>query len=378
MIKVLNMISDTNIGGAGRVLLNYLRCADASRFETSVAVPRGSLLAPELEKLGAAVYEVDALADRSYDKADVAVLCELIRRVDPDIVHAHGALSARIAARRCKKTVIFTRHSAFPVSAKLRYPPGRWVNKLVNEHYADHIIAVSGAAAKNLTDAGISKKRITVLMNGVSPVERAPDGDVLEYRRKWGIEPGEFVLGILARIEPYKGHADILDALAKLTRDGRNVRLLIAGTGEYEGALREKCAELDLEGKVSFLGFQKDVAPFLSVLDVQLNASYGTETSSLSILEGFSMGVAAIVSDYGGNPWLVDDGENGLIFKTRDAADLASCVARVMDDPALLSRMRKRSVEIYNERFTGDIFARNIENVYLSVIEKRKRTEKDK
>ena len=373
MIKVLNIISDTNIGGAGRVLLNYLRHADRESFETAVAVPRGSLLAPELKKLGAAVYEVDALADRSYDKADVAVLCELIRRVDPDIVHAHGAFSARIAARRCKKTVIFTRHSAFPVSAKLRYPPGRWVNKLVNEHYADHIIAVSGAAAKNLTDGGISKKRITVLMNGVSPVERVGEEAALEYRRKWGIEPGEFVLGILARIEPYKGHADILDALAALVAEGRNVRLLIAGTGEYEAALREKCAGLGLDGKVSFLGFQKDVAPFLSVLDVQLNASWGTETSSLSILEGFSMGVAAIVSDYGGNPWLVDDGENGLIFKTRDAGDLARCVRRVMDDPALLCRMSKRSVEIYNERFTGGIFAKNIENVYRSVIEKKKR-----
>ena len=373
MIKVLNIISDTNIGGAGRVLINYLRCADRENFDTGVAVPRGSLLVPELEKLGATVYEVDGIADRSYDKADVAVLCELIRRVDPDIVHAHGAFSARIAARKCKKTVIFTRHSAFPVSAKLRYPPGRWVNKLVNEHYADHIIAVSGAAAKNLTDGGISKKYITVLMNGVSPVERVPDDRIVEYREKWGIEPGEFVLGILARIEPYKGHSDILDAMAKLIADGRNVRLLIAGTGDYESELKKKSKDLGIDNKVSFIGFQKDVAPFLSALDIQLNASYGTETSSLSILEGFSMGVAAIVSDYGGNPWLVDDGENGLIFKTRDSDALADCVSRVMDDQALLERMRKRSVEVYNERFTGEIFARNIESVYRKVLEEKKR-----
>ena len=134
MIKVLNIITDTNIGGAGRVLINYLRYSDRSNFETSVSVPRGSLLVPELEKHGAAVYEVDGIADRSYDKADVAVLRELIAKVDPDIVHAHGAFSARIAARRCKKTVVFTRHSAFPVSAKLRYPPGRWVNRSEEAH----------------------------------------------------------------------------------------------------------------------------------------------------------------------------------------------------------------------------------------------------
>ena len=46
MIRVLNIISDTNIGGAGRVILNYLRYADRDKFETLVAIPRGSLLSP--------------------------------------------------------------------------------------------------------------------------------------------------------------------------------------------------------------------------------------------------------------------------------------------------------------------------------------------
>ena len=145
MIKVLNIISDTNIGGAGRVLLNYLQYDNRTDFETAVAVPKGSLLAQPLRDLGAAVYEVEGMVDRSYHKDDVKVLMDLIREVDPDIVHTHGALSGRIAGRRCGKVVIYTRHSAFPVPAKLKYPPGRWVNKLVNEFFADHIIAVSPA-----------------------------------------------------------------------------------------------------------------------------------------------------------------------------------------------------------------------------------------
>ena len=65
MIRVLNVISDTNIGGAGRVILNYLRYADSSRFETWVAVRKGSLLKEPLEEAGARVLEVDGMADRS-------------------------------------------------------------------------------------------------------------------------------------------------------------------------------------------------------------------------------------------------------------------------------------------------------------------------
>ena len=369
MIRVLNVISDSNIGGAGRVLLNYLQYADRSRFETMIAVPRGSLLCEPLRELGGVVHEVDGLAERSYHKDDVRTLMELIRKVDPDIVHTHGALSGRIAGRRCGKAVIYTRHSAFPVPAKLKYPPGRWINKLVNEHYADHIIAVSPAAAQNLTDTGISRKKITVMMNGVAPLTRASDEECAALRAELGLDPNVFTAGILARIEPYKGHLYILEAAEQLKREGRSFRILIAGTGSFENEVRRAISEKGLEHEVLFLGFRSDVAKLLSILDVQLNASYGTEASSIALCEGMSLGVPAVASDYGGNPWQIDDGEDGLIFPSRDSGALARALGRLMDEPETLRQMQKRAVEIFRERFTGEIFARNVERVYLNTLE---------
>ena len=369
MIRVLNVISDRNIGGAGRVPLNYVQYADRSRFETMIAVPRGSLLCEPLRELGGVVHEVDGLAERSYHKDDVRTLMELIRKVDPDIVHTHGALSGRIAGRRCGKAVIYTRHSAFPVPAKLKYPPGRWINKLVNEHYADHIIAVSPAAAQNLTDAGISRKKITVMMNGVAPLTRATDEECAALRAELGLAPNVFTAGILARIEPYKGHLYILEAAEQLKREGRRFRILIAGTGSFENEVRRAITEKGLEHEVLFLGFRSDVAKLLSILDVQLNASYGTEASSIALCEGMSLGVPAVASDYGGNPWQIDDGEDGLIFPSRDSGALARALGRLMDEPETLKNMQKRAVEIFHERFTGEIFARNVERVYLNTLE---------
>ena len=364
----MNVISDTNIGGAGRVLLNYLRYADRSRFELLAALPRGSLLKPPLEEAGAQVYEVDGIADRSWDRADVRTLKELFRRTRPDLVHTHGCLSGRVAARSCRIPVVYSRHSAFPVPARLRYPPGRWINKLVNERYADRIIAVSPAARENLVQGGVSPGKITVVMNGTAPVPRTSREERAALREELSIPPGAVVFGILARLEDYKGHMDILRALHILKGEGRRVKLLIAGTGPFEETLRRETARLELEEQVRFLGFVTDVAPLLSVLDLQLNASYGTETSSLSILEGMSMGLPAVVSDYGGNPWLIDDGEDGLIFPTRDSAALAKAVASLIDRPEELKRMGRRAEEIFRERFTGEIFAQNIENVYLDTL----------
>ncbi|MBQ4506563.1 MAG: glycosyltransferase family 4 protein [Firmicutes bacterium] len=372
MIKVLNVISDSNIGGAGRVLINYLRYCDRENFRVMTALPKGSLLAEPLRELGGEVYELDGLAERSYSREDVKLLEKLINELRPDIVHTHGALSGRIAGRRCGCRVVYTRHSAFPVPAKLKYPPGRWVNKLVNEHYADHIIAVSPAAAENLTDAGISGKLITVMMNGVSPVERVSDEERERLRAGWGIAPEDFALGILARIEPYKGHMHIIEALDMLRSQGRRVKLLIAGTGSFESDLKAEVQRRGLEEDVVFLGFVSDVAPVLSALDLQLNASYGTETSSLSVLEGLSMGLPAVVSSYGGNPWLIDDGEDGLIFENRNSEALAAAIARLMDEPETMERMRRRAKEIFSQRFTGEIFAKNIEDVYYKVLEDKK------
>lgn len=369
MIRILNVISDTNIGGAGRVILNYLRFSDKSKFETLAAIPRGSLLKEPLEKAGAKVLEVDGMADRSYHKDDVKALQQVIRSVKPDLVHTHGALSGRIAAKRCHVPVIYSRHSAFPVPAKLRRPPGRWVNKLVNEYYADRIIAVSPATAENLTDGGISPKKITLVMNGVAPIEETTQEQRAALREELNIPADTVVFGILARIEDYKGHLYLVYAAKQLKERGyQNFRILVAGTGTFEEEVRRAVVEMGVDDVVQMLGFRSDVKELLNILDVQLNASYGTEATSMALLEGMSLGLPSIASDYGGNPWVIQDGENGLLFPSKDSKALANAMARMMDQPQLRENMGRGAKEIYQTQFTGEIFAKKVEQVYLETL----------
>lgn len=376
MIKVLNIISDTNIGGAGRVLLNYLRCRDPDRFDVSVALPRGSALAPAVRELGVEVREMDVEPDKSMSLRSLSQLRAVIHEIGPDIVHTHGFLAARMAARRCGCGVIFTRHSAFPVKPWMKKGPGRWANRLINVRYADRIIAVSPAAAENLTDSGVPEDLIEIVMNGVEKVER-PAPDILEaLRRSLGLSQGDFVLGILARLEEYKGHEDILEALRLVTEKRPEAKLLIAGTGPWEGAVRRRIGELGLEKNALMLGFVPDVSGVLGLLDVQLNASWGTEATSMALLEGFSMGVPAVASDYGGNPWTVEDGTDGLLFRTRDTRDLAGKILRLMDDRAELQRLSRGAELAWSRRFTAQVMAENIERIYTTVWEDRHGREK--
>ena len=369
MIRVLNVISDTNIGGAGRVILNYLRCADRDRFETWVALPRDSQLKPPLEKAGARVLEVDGIADRSYRREDVKTLRALMEELKPDVVHTHGCLSGRIAAKQCRIPAVYSRHSAFPVPARLRYPPGRWVNKLVNERYADRIIAVSPATRDNLTQGGISPKKITVVMNGVFPVPRTSEAEQAALKKELGIPEGDVVFGILARLEDYKGHLYLVEAVKYLKGRGReDFTVLAAGTGPFQEKLSQAVRDAGVEDRLRLLGFRSDVPALLNILDVQLNCSYGTEATSMALLEGMSLGLPTIASDYGGNPWVVEDGKSGLLFPSRNAAALADAMERLIDSPSRREAMGQRARQLYEERFTGEVFAKNTENIYLDIL----------
>ena len=88
----------------------------------------------------------------------------------------------------------------------------------------------------------------------------------------------------------------------------------------------------------------------------------------MALLEGMSLGLPTIASDYGGNPWVVKDGETGLIFPSRDAAALAEAMERLMDRPEERQTMGREARALYEREFTGEAFAQNTENIYLDVL----------
>ena len=367
MKTVLQIISDTNIGGGGRSLINYLRYQNREEYRSEVVLPRGSALKERIEALGVTVHEIDAMADRSMDKAAIAPLRAIIRQVRPDLIHTHGSMSGRIAAKLCGKKVVYTRHCAFPPSPRATSLPGRAAGRLADALLSDGTLAISHVVREQLIATGVPEKKIAVLYNGVEPLAPPTGEERQALRRSYGFGEEDFVLGMLARVEPYKGQGVLLEAAGLLLERGRRVKVLIAGDGTDLPAMREKAKTLP-EGTVVFTGFLDQVEKALWAMDLQVNASTESETSCLSLLEGMSMGLPAVVSDVGGNPMLIPHGENGLVVKRSDPAALAAAVEELMDDPQRLEAMSRRAVEVFRERFTGEIYAKNMEQVYTHIL----------
>lgn len=367
LIRVLNIITDTNIGGAGKVLLNYLTKADRAEFDHTVIVPEGAQLSPFLRALDIPVIEIAGIADQSFRAGAVSSFRREFKHLNPDIIHTHASLSARIAAklRHEKCVVIHTRHSAFPQGKLKTSFPVKQILGAINNHLSDIIIAVSPAAGENLTDTGTDPEKIVTIFNGVEPVRRFSDNEKSAVRSSLGIKDGVFICAVIARLVPEKGHEYVLDA-ADILRD-LPIRFIIAGSGPAENELRAAADKRELDNCV-FTGFVGDIAAIENIMDLQLNASYGTEASSLSLIEGMSLGVPAVASDYGGNPYVISNGENGVIVPMRDSAALAGAVRKLYTDTETVRRMGDYAIQTYNARFTADIMTSNLEQTYRSAI----------
>lgn len=373
MIKVLHILTDTNIGGAGTLLVNYLKNFDREKFDIKVILPSGSLMKPRVEALGYEVIETKNLADKSMDIKGIFELMKIFRAEKPDIVHTHSSMSGKIAAFLTGvKSRIYTRHCAYEPPKALTSFPGKQINGFVNNTLSTHIVAVAEAAKENLTDTGVDEKKITVIINGVEPLEFATDEEKAETRRKYGIAEDDIVFGIVARLEAVKGHKYYVEAAAEIVKEYPNAKFLIIGTGTEEEGLRNQVKALGIENNVIFTGFITNVASVINIIDINVNCSYGTETSSLALSEGMSLKKPAIASIYGGNPYMITHGENGLLCEKQNSKALYETMKLLLSDEELRRKMSETAYEHYKTKFTAEKMTKQLEAIYEAQMLKRK------
>ncbi len=346
-MRVIEAISDMNIGGAGRLLITRLKESNRERIDTWVIMPRGSELAGSMRELGVKVCFIEGCKDRSFELSAILEIANLIRRISPDIINCHGCMSARIAAFLCGVPVrIYTRHCTYPIPFYQKTAPVRWCIGGVSRVLSNGAIAVADAARGDLVSLGYPKKNIRVIINGVDGLRKYSPDERSAARRELSLE-GYFVVGICARLEKCKDHDSFLRAARILARRDPAYRFIVMGGGSLERELGELAESLGISDKVIFTGFCKDVEKYFNCFDLNVNCSRGTETSSLALSEGMSIGLPAVASSYGGNPYMIRDGENGYIYPVGDFCALAEKIKRIAEDRGVYESMSRSAYARY-------------------------------
>jgi glycosyltransferase involved in cell wall biosynthesis len=268
----------------------------------------------------------------------------IFKELRPDVVHLHNptpTVYAAMAARMAGvPSIVSTRHS-------LVARPRRLIVELKYAFAAtccDWIVGICDATANNIRDIHtVPARKIVRVYNGAVPLKRvAPE----ECPPKSG-----FTLVYVGRLEPVKNHALLLTALRAALQSMPGLRLWMVGDGSERKALESLATELGLCSQIKFWGQQLDVAPFFSAADAFIMSSK-SEGLPMSLLQAFSLGLPAIVTDVGGMAEVVRLAQAGFTVPATDPAGMAAAILRLAASDAVRERFSTNAEEAFHSRFT--------------------------
>ena len=360
MIRVCQVITDTNVGGAGRYLLNYLKHFDRENYKVSVVLPKNSSLIDFISQYEEVdIYEMPYMDDKSYDKRCTKELVRLFKEKSFDILHTHASLSARIAGRCAKiKTIISTRHCIEP-KGKM---PISFLKSFLNNLLCDYYIAVSDAVYENLKECGIKHSKIKKVYNGVEPIKSIVENKKKEIKQKYNIADG-MVFGIFARLEEVKGHKYFIEAAKDYLTKGNKGTFLIVGDGTLK---KELMAMAEDTPEIIFTGYISDTKELLNITDVNVISS-SSEAMSLAILEAMSLGKPTIATNVGGNPQLVKNELNGLLVEYADSEGMSYVFGKISKDSDMYQKHSENAKRMFYDNFTAEIMVKNLQELYQEV-----------
>jgi glycosyltransferase involved in cell wall biosynthesis len=307
------------------------------------------------------------------DTAAVRALRRALRAGDVDLVHAHNgrtalaaALAVRLAGRgRC----VTTQHFLEPSRTTRKGPKSlvsRFAHDWVNHHTHGHI-AISNAVRDRMIARGeVAPDAVTVIPNGITPPDLSLLTPAPDVRERLGVAPDDVLIFCASRLEPEKDVTTLIQAMPRLPVSPA-VKLVVAGDGSQEAALRAKVNDWHLNDCVSLLGFRADVMSLAADADIFVLRSK-MEGFGLVLLEAMSLAKPVVATAAGGPLEIVDHGATGLLVPPSDPGALAAALRNLILDPGTRTAMGQHGLRRFRDHFTADRMAAETLSLYRRVL----------
>jgi glycosyltransferase involved in cell wall biosynthesis len=340
---------------------------DPSRFEVSLlSLRKRDLSEDSLESLGFPVYYLEK---GKFDPSTFPALVSLLRKLEIDVIQTHGygaTTFGRAAAYWLGIGNVLHEHANLTDTPWFQKIPDRLLNPVT-----DVAIAVSQSTRDFCIRARkLSPERVKKVYLGAPLDEFAPFSSEArrEARSKLGFGPNEKIVGTVTRLMESKGNRYLIEAASILARARNDVRVAVVGEGPLLAELEAQARSLGVQDRVSFLGFQRDVATATAAFDVCVFPSLW-EGTPLTVFEALAMRKPIVATSVDGLRDVLRDSDNALVVPPRDASALARALERILDEPALASRLSERARET-SRRFDIGIFVRKMERLYELLVER--------
>jgi len=271
-------------------------------------------------------------------------LALLVRSTRADIVLSNmdkGHVFGGLAAALVRRPAVLWQHGI--PGSRHRIPCGRIekVSAIIPKASVIASCNVAVAAQRRVTRAPVHKVAPGIAVNEVA----AAAGRGCELRAALGWE-GKKVIGIVGRLQPWKGQEVFLQAAALLAPERPDLQFCVVGgailgwEGSYEADLHAYAEDNPaLSGRVHFAGHQADVYTWMDALDIVVHASLG-EPFGLVLVEAMALAKPLVATDEGGPSEIVEDGVSGLLVRPGDPEALVRALRRILDEVGLSDRLK--------------------------------------
>lgn len=307
-MKVCFFNSNRSWGGGERWHLDLACKLREKGYEVLVIAGRESELHSRAGSMGLRRYGLNISNLSFLNPVKLLITVDILRkeRVQGIILNLPSDLKAAGLAARLAGVgrIIYRRGIALPV----RNTP---LNRFLYRNVVTEVIANSLETKRMILKNGndlLSEDRITVVYNGIDLAEYDGRDAPPLYERKGA----EVVLGSAGRLTKQKNQRLLIEMARGLQTKGVEFKLLIAGSGELERALKSHAMRLGVAGRVAFLGFVDNIKSFMESIDIFLLPSRW-EGFGYVLIEAMASGKPVVASRASSNPELVRDGESGLL-----------------------------------------------------------------
>lgn len=334
-------------------------------FEIFVMTRRDSKHAEEFEQSGIKV--IDYQPTKKFDRKESQYIRKFIKENNIDIVHLFNGkaiINGIRAARGLKVKVVLYRGYAGNINW---WDPTAYLKFL--HPRVDAIFCNSKGVENYLRSKLLFGKDKAVTINKGHDVSWYDNNPPLDLHKEFGIPKDAFVLVNIANNRRMKGIPYLMEAMNMLPTDS-NIHLLLVGRNM---GTKENLAILSKgknAGKVHFPGFRNDVLNIVSASDVFVLPSIKGESITKSVIESMSLGTPAIISDIPGNVELVEDGISGLVFHSKNSAEMSDAIMRLYNDRTLCVQLGCNARKHIEEHLNNVQTIEKTEELYDSLVKK--------
>jgi glycosyltransferase involved in cell wall biosynthesis len=344
-------------GGQNQVLLTVNGLRELGQRAALVAHPDGVLLRRFSEGL-----ELIPLAPRTeFDLASAWRLSRVLKRLAPEVVHAHDAHAIAIASLALSlgspapaPALIASRRVDFHLR---RNSFSRWKHRQV-----DCFIAASEAIRKLLVADGVPADRTTTVHEGID-VDHVLAAPKVNVHEAFWLPHHAPLVGNVAALVPHKGQRHLIEAARLVVREVPDARFIILGEGELREQLERQVRDHHLEKHVLLPGFRTDVLGCIKGFDLFAMSSV-TEGLGTSLLDAMACSRPIVATRAGGIPEIVEDGQNGVLVEPRDHAAMARAIVGLLKDEGTRQRMGAAGLARVTDRFTVERMVAGTAAVY--------------